>query len=57
MSEFPNINPSDFVSQLVKSFPRQKILVAGVLADVSVKTKFKNVFPIRSQEELKAHFE
>jgi MerR family transcriptional regulator, light-induced transcriptional regulator len=57
MSEFPNINPSDFVSQLVKSFPRQKILVAGVLAEVSVKTKFKNVFPIRSQEELKAHLE
>ena len=57
MSEFPDINPSDFVSQLAKSFPMQKILVAGVLADVSVKTKYKNVFPVRSQEDLKAHLE
>jgi hypothetical protein len=55
MSGFPNINPSDFVSQLVKTFPRQKILVAGVLADVSDITKYKNVFPVKSQEDLKAH--
>jgi DNA-binding transcriptional MerR regulator len=55
MSGFPNINPSDFVSQLAKTFPRQKILAAGVLADVSVITKYKNVFPVKSQEDLKAH--
>lgn len=57
MSEFPNINPADFLSQLVKSFPGQKILVAGMLADVPVNNMFKNVFPIKSQEELKAHLE
>ena len=54
MSGYPEINPDEFISQLAKSFPKQKILIAGVLAEHSLKTKFRNVFQIRSSEELKA---
>jgi DNA-binding transcriptional MerR regulator len=55
MSGYPGINTDEFLSQLAKSFPKQKILVAGVLADHLLKTKFRNVFQIRSSEELKAY--
>jgi hypothetical protein len=53
MSGYPEIIPDEFISQLAKSFPKQKILIAGVFADHSLKSKFRNVFQIRSSEELK----
>jgi DNA-binding transcriptional MerR regulator len=55
LSGYPEIDPEEFISQLAKSFPKQKILIAGVLADHSLKTKFRNIFQIRSAEELKAY--
>jgi DNA-binding transcriptional MerR regulator len=53
-TDFPGINSSEFVSQLVHSFPVQKILVAGVLADAAAKTKYPNLFPLRSPLDLKS---
>jgi DNA-binding transcriptional MerR regulator len=53
MSDFPGINSMEFISQLNDSFPTQKIFVAGVLADVAVKTKYPNLFPLRSPQDLK----
>jgi MerR family transcriptional regulator, light-induced transcriptional regulator len=55
MSGLPDIKPVDFVSQLAKSFPDQKVLVAGVLADFFPKAKNTNIFQVRSPEDLKAH--
>jgi DNA-binding transcriptional MerR regulator len=55
LSGYPEVDPEEFITQLAKSFPKQKILVAGVLADHSLKSKFKNVFQIRSSEDLKAY--
>jgi DNA-binding transcriptional MerR regulator len=55
MSGFHDAKPSDLVSRLSKLFPKQKVLVAGILADSSFKTKYSNIFQIRSAEDLKAH--
>ena len=54
MSGLPDVNPLDLVSQLSKLFPKQKVLVAGLLADSSFKIKHSNIFQIRSPEDLKA---
>jgi len=54
MSGLPDVNPLDLVSQLSKLFPKQKVLVAGLLADSSFKIKYSNIFQIRSPEDLKA---
>jgi DNA-binding transcriptional MerR regulator len=55
LSGYPDLDPEEFISQLAKSFPKQKVLIAGVLADHPLKTKYRNIFQIRSTEELKAH--
>jgi DNA-binding transcriptional MerR regulator len=55
MSGFPAIKPLDFVSQLAKAFPQQKVLIAGMLADSSLKIKHRNVFQVKSGEDLKKH--
>ena len=54
MSGFSGVKPSDLVSQLSKLFPKQKVLVAGLLADSSFKIKYSNIFQIRFPEDLKA---
>ena len=54
MSGLPDVNPLELVSQLSKLFPKQKVLVAGLLADSSFKIKYSNIFQIRSPEDLKA---
>jgi DNA-binding transcriptional MerR regulator len=54
LSGYPEIDPDEFISQLAKSFPKQKILITGVLADHELKTKFRNIFQISSLEDLKA---
>ena len=54
MSGLPDVNPLELVSQLSKLFPKQKVLVAGLLADSSFKIKHSNIFQIRSPEDLKA---
>lgn len=55
MSGLPGIKPDEFAIQLGDSFPKQKILVAGILADISMKIKHPNIFPVRTVEELKSH--
>jgi MerR family transcriptional regulator, light-induced transcriptional regulator len=55
MSGYPDVDPADLVSRLSKLFPEQKILVAGLLADISLKSKYSNIFQIRSPEDLKDH--
>ena len=54
MSGLPDVNHLDLVSQLSKLFPKQKVLVAGLLADSSFKIKYSNIFQIRFPEDLKA---
>jgi DNA-binding transcriptional MerR regulator len=54
MSGLPDVNPLELVSQLSKLFPKQKVLVAGLLADSSFKIKYSNIFKIRSPEDLRA---
>lgn len=54
-SVFPGIKPADFISKLAKAFPRQKLLVAGTLADESLKIKYSNIIQVRSAEALKAY--
>jgi MerR family transcriptional regulator, light-induced transcriptional regulator len=55
MSGYPDFKPDDYIKALAASFPKQKILVAGVLAGSALKLKLKNIFPIRSSEDLKSH--
>jgi DNA-binding transcriptional MerR regulator/methylmalonyl-CoA mutase cobalamin-binding subunit len=55
MSGYPEFKPDDYIKALAESFPKQKILVAGVLAGSALKLKLKNIFPIRSAEDLKSH--
>jgi methanogenic corrinoid protein MtbC1 len=55
LSGFPGIKPPDFISQLSKAFPRQKVLIAGMLADPSLKIKHRNVFQVNSAEDLKKY--
>jgi hypothetical protein len=53
LSGFSDINPPDFISQLSMSFSTQKVLIAGALADDSIKIEYPNIFKIRSIEDLK----
>jgi len=55
MSGFPDIKSDDYLGMLVKSFPKQKILVAGELAKSAMKLKDKNIFPLQTLEDLKSH--
>lgn len=55
MSGFPDIKNDDYLRMLVKSFPGQKILVAGELANSAFKLQYKHVFPLHSIEDLKSH--
>ncbi len=55
MSGLPNIQPDEYVNQLCKSFPDQKVLVSGILAEIADKMKHPNIFPIRSVDDLKVN--
>jgi hypothetical protein len=55
MSGYPGIEPLDFVSQLSNAFPQQKVLIAGMLADSSLNIKHRNVFQVKSAEDLKKY--
>lgn len=55
MSGFPDFKSDDYLGMLVKSFPKQKILVAGELAKSATKLKDKHVFPLVTIEDLKSH--
>jgi methanogenic corrinoid protein MtbC1 len=54
MSGSPEVNRADYLKHLGDSFPRQKILVAGSLAETALKVKHPNIFPLRSSDDLKS---
>jgi DNA-binding transcriptional MerR regulator len=54
MSGYPDIDPEDLIRQLNISFPDQKILVSGILADMAEELNLSNVFPVRSSDDLKS---
>jgi MerR family transcriptional regulator, light-induced transcriptional regulator len=55
MSGFPDINPDVYVTQLLNSFPAQKILVSGLLAETADNLKHPDIIPIRSVDDLKVN--
>jgi len=52
MSGFNNISPDTMISQLHKSFPNQKVLVSGALADKSVIFNYPNIYKVRSANDI-----
>jgi DNA-binding transcriptional MerR regulator len=56
MSGYSDMSPEDIYSQLASTFPKQKILVAGVLAELAKKNNTPNIFPIKSVADLKSYF-
>jgi DNA-binding transcriptional MerR regulator len=54
MSGYPDFRMDDYLKDLASSFPAQKILVAGELAKIAVKLKYRNVFPLNSARDLRA---
>jgi DNA-binding transcriptional MerR regulator len=55
MSGYSDVSPEEIYSQLAVSFPKQKILVAGVLAELAEKNKAPNIFPIKTVADLKSY--
>ena len=55
MSGLPEVSRDDYLKRLSASFPKQRILVAGILAETAVKVKNNNVFPLRSSDDLKSY--
>jgi DNA-binding transcriptional MerR regulator len=54
MSGSPDLNPGDYIRQLSGSFPKQKVLVSGILAEIDFKMNPHNVFPVRSANDIKS---
>ncbi len=54
MSGSQEISREAYLTQLSKTFPEQKVLVAGGLADIVIKVKLPNVFALNSADELKS---
>jgi MerR family transcriptional regulator, light-induced transcriptional regulator len=52
MSGSPNLDRDEFLRLLSNTFPQQKILVAGGLAETALQAKLSNVFPVNSAEDL-----
>ena len=55
MSGFPGLKSDEYLANLVKSFPKQKILVAGELAKSATILKDKRLIPLQTLEDLKSH--
>lgn len=56
MSGFPDFRSDDYLGMLTKSFPKQKILVAGELSKSAAMLNYKHIFPLQTIEDLKSHF-
>jgi DNA-binding transcriptional MerR regulator len=54
MSGSPEVNREDYILHLSSSFPKQKIFVAGSLAETAIKVKQRNVFPLKSADDLRS---
>lgn len=55
MSGFPGLKSDEYLSNLLKSFPKQKILVAGDFAKSAANLKDKRLIPLQTLEDLKSH--
>ena len=55
MSGFPGLKRDEYLSNLLKSFPKQKILVAGDFAESAAILKDKRIIPLQTPEDLKSH--
>ena len=55
MSGFPGLKGDEYLSNLLKSFPKQKILVAGDFAKSAANMKDKRLFPLQTLDDLKSH--
>jgi MerR family transcriptional regulator, light-induced transcriptional regulator len=54
MSGYPDFRADDYIKDLSESFKGQKILLAGELAKIAVRLRYKNVFPLNSSEDLRS---
>jgi MerR family transcriptional regulator, light-induced transcriptional regulator len=54
MSGSTEIERDDYLKLLSKTFPQQKILVAGGLAETAIQLKLANVFSLNSAEDLRS---
>ena len=55
MSGFPGLKSDEYLANLLKSFPKQKILVAGDFAKSTTILKDKRLIPLQTLEDLKSH--
>jgi DNA-binding transcriptional MerR regulator len=55
VSGMPFTRPGEYLDGLSTTFSKQKILVAGLLADEADKKSYPNVFSLRSVRDLKNH--
>ena len=55
LSDLSISEPQKYLDNLSSTFKSQKILVSGSLADEPVIEKYKNIYPIRSVNDLKKH--
>ena len=55
MSGYPALRSEEYLTTLLKSFPKQKILVAGEFAKEATIRKDKRLCPLQTPEDLKSH--
>lgn len=56
LSALPFTSSEEYLMLLGKTFPEQRILVSGELANAMANSDFPNIFAVRSVDELKSHF-
>ncbi len=54
LSDSPDIGRETYLNLLSSTFPGQKILVAGWLAEAALKISLPNIFPVTSADDLKS---
>ena len=55
MSGFPGLKSDEYLASLLKSFPKQKILVAGDFVESAISLKDNRLSPVQTIEDLKSH--
>ncbi len=55
MSGFPGLKSDEYLSNLLKSFPKQKILVAGDFTKSAAILNDKRLIPLQTLDDLKSH--
>jgi len=54
MSGFPGLKSDEYLANLLKSFPKQKLLVAGDFSKSAIILKDKRLIPLQTLEDLKS---